>query len=62
MKKSILIIASILIGLILFFGALFLSEINIVKLNFVHRWVANSVADSWDEYLIKHSKRQESNS
>jgi hypothetical protein len=46
---SALVIATVLVFIILL--NLYLSEINLEKLNFVHRWTANEVNNSWQEYL-----------
>src|SRR3989339_358719 len=51
MKKIILLVTSSLVGVILLFGVLFYGEINLERLNFVHRWIAKSVFDSWHKHL-----------
>ncbi len=50
MKKLFLIISVSLIAIVLYFSYLFYSEINIERLNYLHRWVAKSVFDKWNEY------------
>ena len=50
MRKIILVLSALVVIVVLYFGFLFYSEINIERLNFLHRWVAKSVFDSWDRY------------
>jgi len=51
MKKIFLILTIATAAIIIYSIYLFNSEINIDKLNFIHRKIARSVIDSWENYL-----------
>ena len=50
MKKIILALSASIVIIVLYFSYLFYSGINNERLNFLHRWVAKSVFEKWDEY------------
>lgn len=58
MKKLFLVLSALIIIIVLYSGFLFYSEINIERLNFLHRWAAKSVFDSWENYLSNISKER----
>ena len=60
MKKIFFIPSAALIGVILYFSILFYSEIDIDRLNFIHRWVAKSAFETWDNYLSNIPKDRRS--
>lgn len=51
MKKLLLILAIAVTSLIIYVAYQFYAEINLDRLNFLHRWSAKSVFETWDNYL-----------
>ena len=60
MKKIFLILTIATAALIIYSIYLFNSEINLDKLNFIHRKIARSVIDSWENYLSSIPKDRRS--
>jgi len=60
MKKLVLILTLAAAALIIYSIYLFNSEINLDKLNFIHRKIARSVIDSWENYLSSIPKDRRS--
>jgi hypothetical protein len=60
MKKIFFVLSALIIIIVLYFSLLFYSEINIERLNFLHRLVAKSVIDSWENYLSNIPKDRRS--
>jgi zinc D-Ala-D-Ala carboxypeptidase len=56
MKKIILILTITVVAIIIYSFYLFTAEINLDRLNFIHRAAAESVFDSWDKYLMSIPK------
>jgi hypothetical protein len=56
MKKIILIFAITVVAMIIYSFYLFTAELNLDRLNFIHRVSAKSVFDSWDKYLMSIPK------
>jgi len=60
MKKLVLTLTLAAAALIIYSIYLFNSEINLDKLNFIHRKIARSVIDSWENYLSNIPKDRRS--
>lgn len=58
MKKILLVLSALILIIVLFFSFLFYSEINIERLNFIHRAAAKSVFETWDGYLTSIPKNK----
>lgn len=58
MKKIFLGFSGLIALLIISFSYLFYSEVNIDKLNFVHRWIARSIFVEWDKFSESLTKEK----